>query len=262
MKRLVAVVLLVATLGASNALADDRTPVGEAETVDNLVRVTLLKASGQYSVQSVQGPSAARVGCRWTVLFTPDLADVPYGTSAGPQPDPEARFALLLCNGDIVRAIWVAPRDVLDVDAAIVIEAERYVREVLTPAVSIGVNPSANGLAGLRSWFWVDGFSGSVAVPPITAFGLTIDVRLTLGAVTWAFGDGTTVHGDLGRAYPQESTVRHAYRDAGSYAVTAAISLVPEYRVAGGPWLTLPDLTATATTMHRVEQREPVVTDA
>lgn len=236
--------------------------VGEAETVDNLVRVTLVKAGGQYSVQAVRGAASARVGCRWSVLFTPDLADVPYGTSIGPKPDPGARFALLLCDGAIVRAIWVAPRDVVDVDARARTEAERFVRDVLTPAVRIGVNPAAQGLAGLRSWFWIDGFSGSVTAPPISAFGLTIDVRMSSSKATWDFGDGTVVSGDLGRAYPQESTVRHAHRDAGTYVITADVALRPEYRVDGGPWLALPTLTARAARTHEVASRQAVVTDA
>jgi hypothetical protein len=193
-------------------------------------------------------------------VFVPDLADAPYGTSAGPMPDPAARFALLLCNGSVVRAIWVAPSDVIDLDAAARAEAERYVRDVLTPAVSIGVNPAAKGLAGLRSWFWIDGFAGSVTAPPISAFGLTIDVRMAAGGVRWDFGDGTIADGDLGRAYPEESTVQHAHRSAGSYRITATIALVPEYRVNGGGWITLPNLMAVAATTHQVEQRQPVVT--
>jgi len=253
---------LLALFPVDRARADGENVDATADTVDDAVRVTLLKAGAAYSVREVGGVSAARSGCQWSVLFTPELSDAPYGISAGPRPDPEARFALLLCSGGIVRAIWVAPSDVTDLDAAVQAEAERYVRDVLTPAVSIGANPSAKGLAGLRSWFWVDGFSGTVTAPPITAFGLTIEVRMSAGTVTWAFGDGVTERGDLGRAYPEESSVRHAYRNAGSYAVTANIELVPEYRVNGGPWLTLPNLSATASTTHLVEQRQPVVTDA
>lgn len=253
---------LVALLPMHSASADGENVDATAETVDDVVRVTLLKSGDAYSVREVRGSSRARAGCRWSVLFTPELSDAPYGISAGPKPDPAARFALLLCNGSIVRAIWVTPSDVTDLDAAVQAEAERYVREVLTPAVSIGANPSAKGLAGLRSWFWVEGFSGQVTAPPITAFGLTIEVRMSAGTVTWTFGDGVTERGDLGRAYPEESSVRHAYRDAGSYAVAADIELVPQYRVGGGPWLTLPNLSAAAGTTHVVEQRQPVVSDA
>ncbi|MGQ0830781.1 MAG: hypothetical protein ACT4OV_03800 [Microthrixaceae bacterium] len=253
--------LIVATATPVRAEEGDYNSVGSAETVDNVVRVTLVRSGGEYTVQEVRGGGSGQ-GCTWSVLFAPELEDAPYGTSPGPKPHPDARFALLLCNGDIVRAIWVAPSDIVDVDAAALDEAERYVREVLTPAVSIGVNPSAKGLVGLRSWFWVDGFSGSVTAPPISAFGLTIDVRLSTSSVRWDFGDGTVETGDLGRAYPEESTVQHAHERTGTYAITATITLVPEYRIDGGPWLTLPNLSALAATTHQVEQRQAVVTDA
>lgn len=256
------VLVLVAGVFTGPAAADGEDVDGFAETVDNAVRVTLVRSGGDYAVQSVGGSSAAdRQGCAWSVVFVPDLADAPYGTSAGPMPDPAARFGLLLCNGDVVRAIWVAPSDVVDLDAAARGEAERYVRDVLTPVVSIGVNPAAKGLAGLRSWFWIDGFAGSVTAPPISAFGLTIEVRMTSSTVRWDFGDGTVQDGDLGRAYPEESTVQHAHRSSGAYRISATIALVPEYRVNGGGWITLPDLTAVAATTHQVEQRQPVITE-
>lgn len=264
MRRLLAFAVALAVLTPAAAVADEGgyDEVGATgSTIPDAVRVTVLKAGGVHSVQAVRGTGSVQQGCTWTVLFTPELQDA-YGTSPGPMPDPDARFALLLCDGAIVRAIWVAPSDVVDVDAAAAIEAQRYVEDVLTPSVSIGVNPAAKGLAGLRSWFWIDGFTGSVTAPPISAFGLTIDVRMSLDSVTWDFGDGTVAAGDLGRAYPDESTVQHAHRDAGSYVVSAAIALVPEYRVNGGPWLTLPNLTVTATTTHQVTQRQPVITDA
>ncbi|MGK2947829.1 MAG: hypothetical protein ACSLFP_04595, partial [Acidimicrobiales bacterium] len=197
----------------------------------------------------------------WTVMFSPDLDDSPYGTSAGPQPHPDARFALLLCDGSIVRAIWVAPDDVVDLDAVARDEAQRYIEDVLVPAVAIGVNPAAEGLVGLASWFWVEGFTGTATAPPISAFGLTIDVRLSSGTVTWDFGDGTRRSGDLGRAYPEPSSVQHTHQRHGTYDVVAEIDLVPEYRVDGGPWITLPNLQATATVAHPVQQRQAVITD-
>jgi hypothetical protein len=168
--------------------------------------------------------------------------------------------ALLLCNGSVVRVIWVAPADIVDLDALARDEAQRYVEDVLVPNVAIGVNPAARGLVGLRSWFWIEGFGGSVTAPPITAFGLTIDVRMSSGTITWDFGDGVVEAGDLGRAYPAESTVQHAHQHRGSFPITATIDLVPEYRVDGGPWLTLPGLQATATAQHDVEERQAVLT--
>ena len=169
---------------------------------------------------------------------------------------------MLLCNGSIVRPVWVAPGDVVDLDAVARSEAQRYVQDVLAPVVGIGVNPAAKGLVGLRSWFWVEGFSGEVTAPAISAFGLSVEVRMTSGGVDWDFGDGSTLRGDLGRAYPQESTVQHAHQRDGSFTITAVIDLVPEYRVNGGPWLRLPGLSATASAVHPVEQRQPVITSS
>jgi hypothetical protein len=265
MKRLLVLVVLTLVGSASPALADSKEKdgaVGDADTIEDAVRVTLIKSGGEYAVTSVSGGSGAeREGCTWTLMFSPELDDAPYGSSAGPQPHPDARFALLLCDGQIVQAVWVAPDDIVDLDALARDEAQRYIEDVLVPAVRIGVNPSAAGLVGLRSWFWIEGFDGTVTAPPITAFGLTIDVRMSSGTVTWDFGDGSTHEGDLGRAYPAESTVQHAHQDDDTFTITAAIDLVPEYRVDGGPWLTLPDLQATATTAHDVEQRQAVVTE-
>ena len=266
MKRLAPLVLAMVLLAAGPAFADDRgdavhTDVG---TIPAAVRVTVLKMGGTYAVQAVSdvASSTGHEGCLWTVNLSPGLDEVRYGTSAGPKPDPDAQFGLLLCNGAVVREIWVAPSDVVDLDAVVRGEAQRYVEDVLTPVVGIGVNPAAKGLVGLRSWFWVEGFSGEVTAPPISAFGLSIEVRMTSDHVDWDFGDGSTLRGDLGRAYPQESSVQHAHQRDGSFRVTAVIDLVPEYRVNGGPWLTLPGLSATASTVHPVEQRQPVVTSS
>ena len=165
-----------------------------------------------------------------------------------------------MCNGTIVQPIWVAPDDIVDVDAVARDEAQRYIEDVLVPVVRIGVNPAARGLVGLPSWFWIDGFDGQVMAPPITAFGLTIDVRMSSGTVSWDFGDGTVESGDLGRAYPEESTVQHVHQHDGTFTITASIDLVPEYRVDGGPWITLPNLQAVATATHAVEERQAVVT--
>jgi hypothetical protein len=245
------------------ALAEDRDVTQETKTVTDAVRVTLTKVGGEHVVNGVSGGSAgARQGCRWTLTFLPGLDDVTYGSSAGPKTHPDAQLALLLCDGLVVQPIWVAPDDVVDLDAAARSEAQRYVEDVLEPGMDVGVNPAAAGLVGLDSWFWVEGFSGQVAAPPISAFGVTIEVRMSAAAVSWDFGDGTVEAGDLGRAYPEESTVRHVHQRDGEYTITATVELAAEYRVDGGAWLALPGLEATASTAHPVQEREAVVTRA
>jgi hypothetical protein len=260
MKRLLAFVGLCLFASQGVAVADQTDPVGNAETTPEGVRVTLVRSGGVTSVAGVTGGGTGQRTCTWTVIFSPGLEDATYGTSAGPKPDPDAQFALLLCNGSITGGIWVGAADIVDLDAVAGAEAARYVRDVLMPAVTIGVNPDAKGLAGLRSWFWIEGFTGLVQAPPISAFGMSIVVRMSGQDVTWDFGDGTTLEGDLGQAYPAESSVQHAHRDGGEYAIEATIHLVPEYSVNGGGWIGLPPLTPTATTDLPVEEREPVLT--
>lgn len=263
MKAVAASVLVLGLLSPDPSWADSKeSRQGTAETVADVVRVTLIRVGGRDAVHHVEGSDGGgSTGCLWTLVYGPAPDDVPmFGENPGEKPHPEARLALLMCDEAVHGPVWVAPEDVIDLDALARQEAERYVEEVLRPDVSIGANPVGQGLVGLRSWFWVDGFAGSVTAPPITAFGMTIEVRMAAGGVRWDFGDGTVVDGDLGRPYPEESTVQHAHQRSGTYTVTAALDLVPEYRVDGGPWLALPDLTATASVEHPVEQRQAVVT--
>lgn len=263
MRRFVATFILamaIPGMAAADVIGEDaEVDVG---TVTDAVRVTLLKMGGVHGVQSVSGggSSGTPSGCTWSLVFAPDLDDVPLGVSAGPKPHPDARFALLMCDGALYRYVWVAPDDVVDVDALARAEAERYVQDVLVPAVTIGVNPAARGLVGLRSWFWIDGFDGAVQAPPISAFGLTIDVRMSSAGIMWDFGDGVTEPGDLGRPYPEESTVQHAHQRDGTFTITASIDLAPEYRVDGGAWLPLDGLVTVASTTHDVEEREAIIT--
>src|SRR5688500_1284610 len=168
MRRVVAWVVLpwMVLVAVPPALADgidkDQTN-STTETITHAVRVTILRSGGEDVVRSVTGGTAgSRQGCSWSLVFAPELEDTPYGTSPGPRPQPDAQFALLLCNGQIVQPIWVAPSDIVDLDALARDLAQQHIEDVLEPVVSIGVNPSARGLAGLRSWFWIDGFTGSV----------------------------------------------------------------------------------------------------
>jgi hypothetical protein len=252
---------VLAIAGVGPALADDEQTDAHAGTTADGVRVTVVAAGGSVSVGSVQGgDSGSQSGCVWTVNLAPGLDEARYGLEVPPMPDPGARFALLYCNGSFMRPIWIASADFVDLDAVAAAEAQRYVQDVLMPVVSIGVNPDSSGLVGLRSWFWIEGFTGSVQAPPINVFGMTIDVRMTSRSVTWDFGDGETLEGDLGRAYPVESSVQHAHRRSGDYRIGAVIHLVPEYQVNGGGWIPLPELAPTATTDLPVQEREPVLT--
>ena len=115
---------------------------------------------------------------------------------------------------------------------------------------------------GLPSWFWVEGFDGSITAAPINVFGVTIDVRMTSASVTWDFGDGTTEDGDLGIAYPAESSVQHTYATDGAFDVSATHrpgARVPHRR---RRWITLANLEAQAEAEHAVEERQAVITSS
>lgn len=251
-----AVVLAIVIL-SSTAHADEYGQAGgTADTTDhNTVRVVVEKSGGEYRVKRpAASGGSSEPACDYDVLVREHSADPATGRPAG-------KFVVVLCEGRIVDIHELAEADVVDLDAAAAEEAGRYVDEVVVPNVKIGVNPAAQGLVGLPSWFWIEGWAGSVQAAPISAFGVTIDVRMSSGEVVWDFGDGTRVTGDLGRAYPTESTVRHAYQGPGTFTVTAAIALNAEYRVNGGPWITLPPLTADASTQHSVQERQAVLTE-
>lgn len=243
MRRLVAVAVFLFAISRASATGDDNT-VGGAETVENKVRVTVEKTGETYSTKKAPARRKPLPPCDYDYIVVERKTDVPY--------------VIKMCEGRIVD-LYIPGERAEEVGAVAAAEAGRYVEEVLAPQVVIGANPAAQGLVGLPSWFWIEGWSGSVQAAPISAYGLTIDVRMSSGSVAWDFGDGRSMGGDLGRPYPAESSVRHAYQGPGTFTVTAAIALTAEYRVDGGAWIALPRLTASATTQHPVQERQAVL---
>ena len=105
--------------------------------MEDAVRVTIVRSGGEDVITSLRGGRAAkREGCAWSLVYAPELEDAPYGISPGPMPHPDAKFALLLCNGTIVQPIWVAPDDIVDVDALARDLADQYIEDVLEPDVT------------------------------------------------------------------------------------------------------------------------------
>jgi hypothetical protein len=96
------------------------------------------------------------------------------------------------------------------------------------PAVQVEANPTAPGLVGFESWFWL--------APAPSPMSVTEDVRGTSYTVTatpvgvgWDFGDGTSERfsdgAGFGAAYPAASSVRHVYQafSQGGYEVRASV---------------------------------------
>ena len=135
------------------------------------------------------------------------------------------------------------------------------------PPSTIKFNPESRGLVGIESWFWIEGYDGA---PIVQAFvhpefipPITVTIELTYLHTRWDFGDGTTITGDLGRAYPQESSVRHAYgRDSGNtpYTVTASLVFAARYSVNGGAWADIGTVERSVSGQHAVIAAEAVRT--
>jgi hypothetical protein len=93
------------------------------------------------------------------------------------------------------------------------------------PAQTIGANPSAAGLAGFESWFWLQPPPAAQTVTE-SANGYTYQVTATPATTSWTFGDGgaTALGGSAGygQQYPQHSSVAWTYQaQSPGYQVTA-----------------------------------------
>jgi hypothetical protein len=256
---LVALVLSVST--ASPAVAGFRRGVATNRTGDR-VKLTFVRRGDGLAVEA---PHAARAGRRRACeyrLQPIDLTRVQDDSAIPPAPNAESEPYFLFCGGEYRGVVWIGPHNTVDPAASARAIADRLVREVRVPSVSVGINPR-EGLTGLESWFWIRGYDGRPINRRLTAFGLTVEVRIRRGQVTWDFGDGTPpTAGDLGRAYPARSTVRHVYTvrsAARPYTVTAQFDLAPEFRVDGGAWQPLPPIVRTATSAYTVREVQAVI---
>ena len=136
----------------------------------------------------------------------------------------------------------------------------------------INANPSANGLVGLDSWFWLNSTPAATTVTEQLQ-GVTYRVTATPGAAVWSFGDGTVQHffgtDAFGQAYPQESSVRHAYQhhSQSGYKVGATIDYAVTWTAnIDGRWVgpyPMGSISQEAISMtYAVEQAQPELTSA
>ena len=108
----------------------------------------------------------------------------------------------------------------------------------------------------LASLFWVEGYRGEPIAETVDDLGVVVDVEVTLGTVEWDFGDGTPARTrSLGKPWPEESDVRHAYQHTGPKTVTVTLTLDARYRVDGdGGWQDLAPITRRATLDLEVDE--------
>jgi hypothetical protein len=213
------------------------------------------------------GSGAAASGCRrrWVPAAAPfylrqsRLPGQIHSAPMPPAPSEQHVAYHVYCDGTYVTSVWLLPSQFLAgpaVDPRAM--AEQLARDLPYPAATIGASPSARGLTGLESWFWVEGYSGAPIADAVEGFGLLVEVEAWPASVTWDFGDGTGARrGSLGQAPPLRSEVRHAFERAsrgGRFALRAVIRLDVRWRVNGGAWEALGPVTRAATRPYAVAE--------
>ncbi|TMC10387.1 MAG: hypothetical protein E6J41_08375 [Chloroflexi bacterium] len=128
------------------------------------------------------------------------------------------------------------------------------------PNLLVSANPGV-GLTGLASWFWCAG-NAAMADASASSGPLTVTVHATMTDVTWRFGDGTALSGDLGRAFPTPSDIQHVYEtdSAGlrqGYQLIASVRWRVSFSVNGGPFSDLGLKTRDYLTSYLVRQLQP-----
>ena len=95
-------------------------------------------------------------------------------------------------------------------------------------ASAVAANPTAPGLVGLDSLFWLDPMPAAIAVH-VTYQGIEYTVSAVPAGAAWDFGDGTRANftgpSGFGLPYPQTSPVTHVYQahDEAGYRVKSAV---------------------------------------
>jgi len=189
--------------------------------------------------------------------------------------EPGSILVSVYCDGAFVGNRWVAPGNVVDVDAEARRLVEQWVATVPVPEVAIGSAPPGETITGFETWFWVEGYRGNAIAELLDAFGHPVEVRIEPATVRWDFGDGDAAASPpsprrgFGAAYPQRSDVTHVFEDRstsdtapdGAYQVTVAFDLVPRYRVDEGPWEALPAIPVSTSDPLVVREIQAVITE-
>lgn len=175
----------------------------------------------------------------------------------------------LYCNGEWQGIIWI--EITLDENGDPVPipttpqEVAEYLRDHMpVPRATVGINP-VRGVVGVESWFWMQGYDGSLITDSTDAFGYLVEIQARVTRYSWSFGDGATVEGTSpGQAYPARSQVRHTYERSSAgmtvgYPVEASFTFQVRYRVDGGPWIALPGISRTASSSYPVRESQAVI---
>ena len=202
------------------------------------------------------------------VFLRPGVVDPDFRVVPMPPAPTDAYVAYhLFCDGRYVTSVWLLPTQFTGavVDPREI--AERLARDLPYPPATVGASPSARGLTGLESWFWVDGYSAEPIHDEVDGLGLRVEVEAIPDGATWDFGDGTArTAGSLGLHAPTRSDVTHRFERPsrrGPIRVQANVRLSVRWRSNGGPWQLLDPVERSATLTYPVaESRAALVASA
>jgi len=208
------------------------------------------------------GSGGRRVGgtpCAYTLASVGNLDSSPY---VG-QPADVGLFTIQCGSFVDVRFLRLGPNGNPALPRATVdpVQLALSARDRLpVPAGRLRVNPT-RALVGLPTWYWYQGYDGRPLTKTISALGVTVQVQAIPTAFRWDFGDGATMtSADLGRPFPQRSTIIHSYQAArDQVTVRCTFDFAVRWRVPGGPWVPMAPISRSATATFEVAQSQSVV---
>ena len=150
----------------------------------------------------------------------------------------------VMCNG-VTSIHWVLPPAAApkpDASKALRAIYDFVSATVTLPHMAVAANPTAMGITGLASYFWISGYQGA----PVTASKpdgtFTVNIVATPVSYTWGFGDGNSFT-TPGQGPPSTaSAVTHTYSVmssrspyalAGRYLVAVTASFDIRFQVTG-----------------------------
>lgn len=253
-----ALVLFAGLFLAPEASAINERRDTRARSSDDGVEVSI--TVGEDGEARVGGGAAGGGGrtCDWRVEQYPFTGSDPPARYGEP-PSPEHRLYLVFCDDEFVVAQWLGPAGAASPAVDTTALARTVVDNVPVDLFGIDVRPEGRAVTGIPSYFWVEGYDGQPIVDTVRNGPVAVAVEITLGTVTWDFGDGTPpVTAGLGEAWPERSEIRHAYRDRGDYVVTVTVTLPATFTVNGGAPTALAPITRTATIPYAVDEVQAV----
>jgi hypothetical protein len=217
------------------------------------------RATGAGRSSGGGGPRGGGTPCQYTLASVGNLDTSPY---VG-QPADVGLFSIQCGSFWDVRFLRLGPNGNPAMPRATVdpVQLALSARDRLpVPAGRLRVNPT-RALVGLPTWYWYQGYDGRPLTKTISALGVTVQVDARPTAFRWDFGDGTTMtSADLGRPFPQPSTITHTYQAARSgVTVTCTFDFAVRWRTPGDPWTPMGPISRTATATFEVAESQSVV---